>query len=395
MLSATVVSEQTSQTRNQRKDSRYHLQIVIVPNQSRFYISNHDFSFYFAEGDLEKYNKDFIEILDRLRLDVQQKGIDLNHYKHDYLIQLRDIGKAAYNKILTSEIIQYFKDKDKAEQKRGLSLTFQTPQTFSFFWEMLYAGKPFGVEKDEFWGFRYPIGRTYWGTMEFPDRIRLQEGIFSAIHNKLQHSQEEVEKIQQCLSKACEILNLQLICELLDRYLKSKSICIETLLELFHDENFRYGMIHFACHCLNSLQNNSGKASLSLTVQDNRLEIELQKLLAWAEYGFQNHPFVFLNACESGIPGKLLQTSSFPTEMLNFGAGGVIATSCSIPDNFASSFASKFYEFLFDQLSSDRRVNLGEILLETRRFFLEQYNNPLGLAYGLYALSNQQLRLMD
>jgi hypothetical protein len=394
MLNAIAVSKQTPLTKTQRKDSRCHLQVVIFPNQSRFYISNHEFPFYFAEGDLAVFNQQFIDILDKLRLDVQQKGIDLNHYQHDYLSQLRDLGKAAYNKILTPEISQYFKDKDKTEQKRGLSLTFQTPPTFSFFWEMLYAGKPFGVEKDEFWGFHYPIGRTYWGTMEFPDRIQLQEGIFSAIHNKLKHSQEEVERIQQCLHKAGEILKLSLICQLLDR-LESKSFCIDNLLELFHDENFRYGMIHFACHCFNPLQTNSDKAYLSLTVQDDHLEIELQKLLAWAEYGFQNHPFVFLNACESGIPGKLLQTSSFPTEMLNFGAGGVIATACTIPDNFASAFASKFYEFLFAQLASDTRVNLGEVLLETRRFFLEQYNNPLGLAYGLYALSNQQLRLMD
>jgi hypothetical protein len=96
--------------------------------------------------------------------------------------------------------------------------------------------------------------------MEFPDRIRLQEGIFSAIHNKLKHSQEEIERIKQCLYKASEILKLQLICELLDRCLGSKSACIDNLLELFHDENFRYGMIHFACHCFNPLQPNSSKA---------------------------------------------------------------------------------------------------------------------------------------
>jgi hypothetical protein len=125
------------------------------------------------------------------------------------------------------------------------------------------------------------------------------------------------------------------------------------------------------------------------------LEIELEKLLAWEEYGFQNRPFVFLNACESATPGKLLQTLSFPTGMLKFGAGGVIATACTVPDNFASAFASKFYEFLLTKLEKNISVNIGEVLLETRLYFLHNFNNPLGLAYGLYALSNQELRLMD
>jgi hypothetical protein len=66
----------------------------------------------------------------------------------------------------------------------------------------------------------------------------------------------------------------------------------------------------------------------------------------------------------------------------------VIATLCSVPDHFAHAFAVKFYEFLFSssrEPGSDHFRYLAEALLATRRFFMEQYNNPLGLAYVLYA----------
>lgn len=102
---------------------------------------------------------------------------------------------------------------------------------------------------------------------------------------------------------------------------------------------------------------------------------------------------VFLNACESATPLHLLQSMNFPNSLLNFGAGGVIATVCTIPDNFASAFASIFYKHLLEKTSTSMRANIGEALLETRRYFLQEYNNPLGLAYGLYAVSNQQLRI--
>ena len=387
MPNSTTVAEQTALTRSQRKDSRYHLTATIFQGMPLLCIGSRQFPINFAEGDIHTFNKLFIAILENLRLDVQKQGIDLNNCPHDYLTQLRDLGKAAYNKILPTAARKYLKDVEQEEQKRGLSLTFQTPATFSFFWEMLYAGSPFEVAQEQFWGFHYPIGRTYWGELKFSDRIRLQQGILSAIHHKLKYSRQEIEQIKQHLDKACEILQLKLAFELLEQRLPAQDPCIATLIQLFNDEEFKHGIIHFACHCDNSL--------LSLTVHEEKLEIELEELLIWQDYGFQNRPFVFLNACASATLGNLLQTLKFPTEMLNFGAGGVIATACIIPDNFASAFASKFYEILFHQLARDVPVNIGEVLLETRLFFLNKYNNPLGLAYGLYALSNQQLRLTE
>ncbi|WP_199313394.1 hypothetical protein [Leptolyngbya sp. FACHB-671] len=36
-------------------------------------------------------------------------------------------------------------------------------------------------------------------------------------------------------------------------------------------------------------------------------------------------------------------------------------------------------------------MTIGEALQATRLYFLREYNNPLGLAYGLYSLAHYRL----
>ena len=163
---------------------------------------------------------------------------------------------------------------------------------------------------------------------------------------------------------------------------------------LFQEQDFRYGIVHFACHCLNALPGKVSQSFLYLSLHNKDLKLSLEDLQCCEDDGFKFHPFVFLNACDSGTSGHPLQAVSFPTGILGFGAGGVIATACTIPDNFASAFASEFYRRLLEKLENNLPVQVGELLLETRLHFWEKYNNPLGLAYGLYAVSNQQLELM-
>jgi hypothetical protein len=74
--------------------------------------------------------------------------------------------------------------------------------------------------------------------------------------------------------------------------------------------------------------------------------------------------------------------------ILNRGALAVLATLCPVPDYFAHEFARHFYRQLFPADGGRKGVRpcfLAEALLATRRHFLDQYNNPLGLAYVLYA----------
>jgi hypothetical protein len=260
------------------------------------------------------------------------------------------------------------------------------------FWEIVYAGKPFdAIEPAQFWGFRYPLGRNYIG-IRAHDQIHIQMGVFSSIHNQLSCSRQEVDQLAAWMHDLCQPFGLDLKLRLLDQVLPLDHLSTDQIIALFNSDDFRYGIVHFACHSWNPPHTGATHAVLSLTSHETELEIPLEDLIAFEDYGFRYSPFVFLNACETATPGHLLQSITLPNTLLKFGAGGVIATACAIPDEFASAFATEFYRRLLKKWQ-ETPVNIGEALLETRLHFLNEYNNPLGLAYGLYAASNQKLVL--
>ena len=383
--------------------------ITIDDAQSTWWLINTiRFPKLFADGDLKNFNERFVEILEDLSLEVRGGGLELSAEKRDsYLENLRNNGLAAYNKVFNEQARARIDELEDEARGRGLRMTLRTPAQLAFCWEMLYTGSPFELAPERFWGFRYPIGRAYWD-IDAPDSIRLQAGLFSAIHGTLEHSRQEVQQLAQQVGGACKRWGLNLNLKLLDQEIPAEQLSQERLIKFFHSEEFRYGIIHFACHCDNPESAGASEAYLNLTSSGTELTLYLETLLAFQDYGFIHQPFVFLNACGSATPGHLLQTISFPSEILAFGAGGVIATACTLPDSFASAFGAEFYRRLLrltEQSSipgadseSDlvlQPADIGEALLQTRLHFLHQYNNPLGLAYGLYAVSNQELELAD
>ena len=60
------------------------------------------------------------------------------------------------------------------------------------------------------------------------------------------------------------------------------------------------------------------------------------------------------------------------------GARGVIGTECRTPALFAVRFAEAFFDRLLDGQS------VGDSVHESRRAFLEQHRNPLGLLYAVH-----------
>lgn len=72
--------------------------------------------------------------------------------------------------------------------------------------------------------------------------------------------------------------------------------------------------------------------------------------------GFLARPFIFLNACISSDIQHPLKMRDLTREFLDFNAGGVISTSCDVPDVFASMFAIEFYKRLFGiKIVGDRK----------------------------------------
>jgi hypothetical protein len=95
---------------------------------------------------------------------------------------------------------------------------------------------------------------------------------------------------------------------------------------------------------------------------------------------FVDRPFVFLNGCETGTEGGRGTTElSLPGIFIARGARGVVATEAPIWDAFGYNFAETFLQKL-----ASGELDAGEAMLATRREFVRDSNNPLGLLYSYY-----------
>lgn len=165
----------------------------------------------------------------------------------------------------------------------------------------------------------------------------------------------------------------------------------KTVQQIFSDPNFSYELIHFACHC--------EPAKVSELLSHLRIKIAGEEIsLSVASMPSDQRPnepgpLVFLNACGTGQQGNTDEPPGFPESWIsNRGAVAVVATLCPVPDLFAHAFARKFYTILFRSVADPQALvrdrYLAEALLETRRYFMQECGNPLGLAYVLYAVKD-------
>lgn len=100
------------------------------------------------------------------------------------------------------------------------------------------------------------------------------------------------------------------------------------------------------------------------------------------------NPLNIMNVCETGNLNPLY-TSNFAAVFLKYGARGVLATECAEPDDFAADFAEQLYVLLLSGNS------LEESVLETREYFLKNYDNPSGVVYSMYAQPSIRLVQLD
>jgi hypothetical protein len=312
-----------------------------------------------------------------------------------------------------------------AEEPALSFLTLKAP----LLWEMLYEGKQTdSLDWQRFWGFRVPI--THWmnGQPRTIEDICLRHGLFAAVSEDLAFTHREVEALARRIEGQISGLRYgslaEALCErvrgelasgheeprepgLLGRHLGGMSAGDRSdwksraLVEVFLMVRSGYDLIHFACHCapseetelLSSLvMNVAGEAfCLDKALLDSDLRLRRDEWSQW-----RAGPLVFLNACGTTRQNRTTEPPGFPESWIKYGASAVIATLCPVPDSFAHAFAVKFYEFLLqglgppsatevDRPDAGRSHFLAEALLATRRYFMEEYNNPLGLAYVLYA----------
>jgi hypothetical protein len=139
---------------------------------------------------------------------------------------------------------------------------------------------------------------------------------------------------------------------------------------------------HFACegrtedaHPADYELTLAGAGKERLPVALAALDEEFDRL---TDGSYRTRPLVFLNACGSAHIDPV-RMHSWPQWFLQQGHRGVIGTETLVPDVVAARFAEFFYEKLLTEQP------LGTALVLARRKLLEDFLNPLGLLYVLYA----------
>lgn len=152
---------------------------------------------------------------------------------------------------------------------------------------------------------------------------------------------------------------------------------------------------HFACHCVTDGDPLNDALVLAATGTGHRV-VPLKRIVSGygerdmrlraageadphdERAGSPPRGLVFLNACGTAAvnPARL---TSFPRSFRNGHHRGVIGVETAIPDGAATMYSMCFYRQL---LAGD---SVGEAMVKARVRLLEEYGNPLGLLYTLYA----------
>jgi hypothetical protein len=397
-----------------RQNARRPIDVELDLGSTRMKVLRLRFDINFGVGDVENdFNPRFIGLLEEIRgafIDCnlgdqpQIRPLPQDQFG-TFMAQLRKLGEQAYA-LLPEGAVNYIARLEREAGERGISLDFTFPPSMALLWEMIHIidgddsldpDDPQGYRR--YWGFRYPIGHLFWES-DPADHIKLQNGVFASVHKELKHARAEIQELANTLQEVKTQLSLQLGLAEMQDTLTQDNPTPDDLFAYLSNEEFKFEIVHFACHCFNPTESGASQAYLCLMPEDKmNLELGEFKRAARSRKGFRYKPLVFLNACESATPLHLLQSLNLPSSLFDFGAGGVIATACTMPDKFASAFAAEFYRRLLlcqaqaDQPWGSYSNSVGEALLETRWHFLKKYRNPLGLAYGLYTYSNQQVQL--
>jgi len=346
------------------------------------------------------------------------------------LKELKDLG-TALRADLSAEFVNKLRSGHflEAEAQEEPALTFQETAA-PIPWELMYefendpGGRP---DWRRFWSFRVPI--THWVHKGRTTEIRL-ERIFSAINEDLDFAEQEVALLTRQLpvelphTRLAEALREQAGRKLGEQWLQAHPADAQWLKSFVHDlepdcgrrpviadewkeqalqeilKGQRYDLIHFACHCVTS-EETEYLSCLKMKIGGEpvlmKVAIMAPKLRRQLRNMDDPGPLVFLNACATARQGMTYQVPGFPDKWINdLGALAVLATICPVPDYFAHEFALHFYDTLFEAVNSSdpavaRNRYVAEALLVTRRYFMQNYNNPLGLAYMLYTIKDAHI----
>ncbi|MEP6690474.1 MAG: hypothetical protein ABJD07_04920 [Gemmatimonadaceae bacterium] len=301
-------------------------------------------------------------------------------------------------------------------------------------WDLMYDGGMVGaVNWESFWGFRVPI--AHWVFEDRTPELRLRDGLFGGIHEEYPFSILELDAVAQrvqpgTLPRSVADYFKEFVREglaaanltdaaaqawiaarpetwlrmfLIDGEVKPDDPVqwkYDKIVEMLKSTEKRFDLLHFACHSAPGT-GAASRSEMTMHVGGEKLTFDVGSMMSDLRIKMPDPdepgPFVFLNACRSVKPKQPFQPPPFATAWINDrGALAVISAICPVPDFFAHAFAIKYYDFLLgraDATFGGVRVkgSLAGALLATRRYFMEEHRNPLGLAYLLYTSPNAHL----
>lgn len=334
-------------------------------------------------GSIRDHNHQIINLMKRVETETVKEFEHSGTLKlerrffSEILQDLRDAGLSALQSLgdQACEVIDRYEDKGE-----GLDVTIRA-RRFPLLWEFIYTGQPTGpVAPELFWGLHHQVSRFLIGADFLPEILDPAGGVLFCRNQVLEHWLMEMQKIQALAGS--------LRFALLDDFLETLDSDFDKLQDrIVHAcTSGDFSFVHMASHVYPDPDDESVLGSqLALSYRDSTVEINLRHLNALRRnptLRFAQNPLLFLNACRTMTnPEYLNQGESFPRSFLKLGAGAVVATACDIPDAFAMEFANKFYELFL----GDTPLPASEALRQARWHFIKNHNNPLGLAYGLYA----------
>jgi CHAT domain len=139
---------------------------------------------------------------------------------------------------------------------------------------------------------------------------------------------------------------------------------------------------HFTCHC--KVDKPSSNSELQLSKGNNVRIFELESKFfilkrKHPEPTTRNAPLIFLNACDSAV-NIPMSVTSFPRFFLGDNENrGLIGTEIGVLDDYAAEFSKAFYSSLLQGNS------LGKAVYDAKWKLIREKNNPLGIAYTIYA----------
>src|SRR5574341_68407 len=308
------------------------------------------------------------ELNDKMRLPMDDiRAADLNPTEQDAQRLLHSLalrGYRALSKVFGEDGRDLFQQLWKENRKLIIHVT---SNRFFLPWETLYPFNPDDVLRYEcFWGMQHIVFRT----LQFNDLIKWVPT----------HTLSTRPTTGVIANRALPTLNTVEIpfFEALDKEGSIKLSMLPTLNVADTEEGIRkfyqfcsedLQIAHFACKAEYIDSDDS-----YITVTDN-FDITLEQM---AELKMKAHPFVIMNACETGNLNPYY-TSYFARRLLQAGARGVVATESKINDEFASEFAKQLYRTLL------AGWDIGNSLHNARNHFWRGNRNLSGLLYSLYA----------